>query len=264
MVPDVAAPEVEAVAKKVKVWCWKCSVKTHAVKDCTVQHYCYICDQDKHPTHRCPTLRLPKPTTMVVGMGHDDTTFNVFPEMVFREHLAPVAVPTARGLVVGEVVSSVTVETQVARICPVQSQWRWEAIPNGANSFIVEFPSEQDLQRVDGLELGVPATASRLIFSQWKEEDVPHKMELKQVWVHVFGVPRPLRHFLGLWAVGTLIGSTLDVDFLTLRHRDIVRILVGMSEVECFNKGNDELGPKIRTDGILRTKGYDFTFRPCC
>ena len=77
-VPPIAVPEVEAVTKKVKVWCWKCSVKTHAVKDCTVRHYCYLCDQDKHPTHRCPTLRLPKPTKMVLGMGHDGTMFNVF------------------------------------------------------------------------------------------------------------------------------------------------------------------------------------------
>ena len=98
------------------------------------------------------------------------------------------------------------------------------------------------------------------IFSQWKEEDVPHKMELKQVWVHVFGVPCPLRHFLGLWAVGSLIGSTLDVDLLALRRRGIVRILVAMSEVECFNKEADEFGPNIKTDGVLRTKGYDFTF----
>ena len=106
----------------------------------------------------------------------------------------------------------------MARICPVQSQWRWEAIPSGTDSFTVEFPSEQDLLRVDRLELGVPETASRLVFSQWKEEDVPHMMELKKVWVHVFGVPRPLRHFLGMWAVGTLIGSTLDVDLLALRR----------------------------------------------
>ena len=64
-----------------------------------------------------------------------------------------------------------------------------------------------------------------------------------------------------MWAVGTLICSTLDVDLLALRRRGIVRILVGMVEVECFNKGADELGPKIRTDGVLRTKGYDFIFR---
>ena len=117
--------------------------KTHAVKDCAVKHYCYLCDNDKHPTHRCPTLRLPRPTMMVVGMGHDDTRFNVFPESVFREHLALVAVPTAKVLVVGEAVSSATMEAQVARICPVQSQWSWEAIPSGTDSFTVEFPSEQ-------------------------------------------------------------------------------------------------------------------------
>ena len=26
--------------KKVKVWCWKCASKTHAVRDCTARHYC--------------------------------------------------------------------------------------------------------------------------------------------------------------------------------------------------------------------------------
>ena len=40
-----------------------------------------------------------------------------------------------------------------------------------------------------------------------------------QVWVHVQGVPYPLRHFLGLWVVGSLIGTTLDVDLVTLRSR---------------------------------------------
>jgi hypothetical protein len=38
----------------------------------------------------------------------------------------------------------------------------------------------------------------------------------------------PLCHFLGLWAIGTVIGTTLDVDLLTLRRRGIIRILVGM------------------------------------
>ena len=150
----------------------------------------------------------------------------------------------------------------MARICHVRPSWTWEAVPNGADSFMVAFPSLDDLLRVDCLVLGVPGEASRLVFSQWREEDIPHMMELSQVWVHVTGVPRPLRHFLGLWAVGTLIGTTLDVDLLALRRRGIIRILVGMADVECFDKCADEDGPCLKSDGVLRMKGYEFTFRP--
>ena len=87
-------------------------------------------------------------------------------------------------------------------------------------------------------------------------------MELYQVWVHVSRVPRPLHHFLGLWAVGSLIGTTLDVDLLALRRRGIIRILVGMADVECFHKCADEVGPCLKSDGVLRMKGYEFTFKP--
>ena len=75
-------------------------------------------------------------------------------------------------------------------------------------------------------------------------------------------VPRALRHFLGLWSVGSLIGTTIDVDLLALRRRGIIRILVGMADVECFDKCADEDGPCLKSDGVLRMKGYEFTFRP--
>ena len=114
---------------------------------------------------------------------------------------------------------------------------------------------------MDGLELGVLKQAAKLVLSQWTPEEIPHKMELHQVWVHVTGVPYPLRHFLGLWAVGTLIGTTLDVDLLALRRRGIVRILVGLVSANCFRK-RDDLGPFIKADGALRLKCFDFTFRP--
>ena len=86
-------------------------------------------------------------------------------------------------------------------------------------------------------------------------------MELHQVWVHVTGVPYPLRHFLGIWAVGTLIGATIDVDLLALRRWGIIRILVGMASANCFKK-SDEFGPFIKADGVLKLKGFDFTFHP--
>jgi hypothetical protein len=57
---------------------------------------------------------------------------------------------------------------------------------------------------------------------------VPHKVELEKVWLRVEGVPHTLRHFLGLWAVGSLVGKTVDVDLTSLRRRAVVWIQVAM------------------------------------
>lgn len=55
IVPEVGASEVVDAPKnngkaKKGAWCWKCSVDSHASKDCKVKHYCYICDKIAHPT----------------------------------------------------------------------------------------------------------------------------------------------------------------------------------------------------------------------
>ena len=62
----------------------------------------------------------------------------------------------------------------------------------------------------------------------WIAEEVLHTAELTPTWVHVAGVPNTVRHFLGLWAVGFLIGKTMDVDLLALRRQNVVRILVAL------------------------------------
>jgi hypothetical protein len=98
----------------------------------------------------------------------------------------------------------------------------WEALPNGENEFLVSLPSFEDLERVDGIQVAVPSTKSKITISAWQSAEVPHKIEPKQVWLHVDGVPHTVRHFLGLWAVGSLKGKTLDVDLLSLRRRGVV------------------------------------------
>lgn len=86
-------------------------------------------------------------------------------------------------------------------------------------------------------------------------------MELTPIWVHVTGVPHTVRHFLGLWDVGTLIGKTLDVDLLTLRRRGIIRILVGMRDLTPFGKENDTEGPCILSETFVMMKGYMLRFQ---
>jgi hypothetical protein len=75
--------------------------------------------------------------------------------------------------------------------------------------------------------------------------------------VHVDGVPDSVRHFLGLWAVGSLIGSTLDVDLYSLRRQGIVRILVAMRDLAALEKDKGCL----EVVSLLHLSGYRFRFR---
>ncbi|KAI5012040.1 hypothetical protein ZWY2020_024174 [Hordeum vulgare] len=128
------------------------------------------------------------------------------------------------------------IESHIARRYLVQTYWKWEAMQHGKDAYLVSFPSFEDLDRVDGIEMNVPSLNAQITISAWKSEEIPHKLELQQVWVHVNGVPHTVRHFLGLSAVGTLMAKTLDVDLVSLRCRGIVRILVAMINTQILSK----------------------------
>jgi len=51
---------------------------------------------------------------------------------------------------------------------------------------------------------------------------------LPKVWVRVRDIRKPLREFLILWAVGSLLGSTQTVDMESTRKSDYGRILVAV------------------------------------
>jgi hypothetical protein len=136
--------------------CWKCSVDTHATKDCKAQHYCLVCDIASHPTLRCPTLKLPKQQAFVAGPACEESLCLRLPDNVYKAHLAPKGLPTALIKITGGTASVEEIQSVLARICPLSSRWKWEAIPHGDDAFIVSFPTVKDLQRVDGFQLGVP------------------------------------------------------------------------------------------------------------
>jgi hypothetical protein len=104
--------------------CWKCSVDTHATKDCKVQHYCIVCDAMGHPTRRCPTLKIPKPQAFVGGPACEESLCLRLPDSVFKAHLAPKGNPTALIKISGGSTSAVAIQRLMARICPLSSQWK--------------------------------------------------------------------------------------------------------------------------------------------
>lgn len=68
--------ELGRVAKKANLWCYKCRNDDHLSKDCTITHYCYICNNYKHPLHRCSVLKQPKPMASFGGVGLNEALFS--------------------------------------------------------------------------------------------------------------------------------------------------------------------------------------------
>lgn len=161
-------------------------------------------------------------------LAPSDDALLCLPDSVHKAHLAPTCSPTALVTISSDKVPAKAIQDLMKRICPLKVQWKWEAIAHGDDAFLIGFPSAEDLQRVDGFQMAVLAHKATASVTIWKAQDIQHKSELKPVWVHVEGVPYTVRHFHGLWAVGTLLGVPLDVDLVTLRSRGVVRIHVAM------------------------------------
>jgi hypothetical protein len=180
---------------------------------------------------------------------------------VFKAHLAPKCDPIAKVSITGVAIPVVAIETQLARICPLNSQWKWEAIAHDANSFLVNFPSFQDLERVNGIQMDVPDFEAQFKITKWEIKDIQAKFDLPQLWVHVEGVPHTVRHFHGLWTIGSLLDITVDVDLPSLYSQNIVRIKVAMMNPDILNKHQDDKGFYVDVTTILKFKGYDLSFR---
>lgn len=136
---------------------------------------------------------------------------------------------TALVKVVGGFLSADQVTAQLQRV--VSSRWKWEPIPHEKDSFIVPFPSKNELQRAmafggaDVRGSSVPV-GLRMQFEEWHEEEEGYL--LPKVWIRVSGIRKKLREFQNLWAIGSMLGSTQTVDMETTRKNNFGRILVAV------------------------------------
>jgi hypothetical protein len=101
------------------------------------------------------------------------------------------------------------------------------------------FPSKEELTRM--VAIGTITTKNKegtFSIEEFVDDVQPIKV-LDQVWVTVTKVPRALRSFLPLWAVGTMIGATQKVDIHHLRCTGEVRILVAVLDITKIPKFTD-------------------------
>jgi hypothetical protein len=104
---------------------------------------------------------------------------------------------------------------------------------------VVPFPSKEELERMIAIHtITTRNKEGTLTFEEFVDDVQPIKV-LEQVWVTVTKVPRGLRSFLPLWAVGSIIGATQKVDMLHLRATGHVRILVAVYDAKKIPKFAD-------------------------
>ena len=77
-----------------------------------------------------------------------------------------------------------------------------------------------------------------IVFDKFVDDVQPIRI-LEQIWVTVTRVPRVLRAFLPLWAVGSIVGATQKVDMIHLRATGQVRILVAVMDAKKIPKMAD-------------------------
>jgi hypothetical protein len=78
--------------------------------------------------------------------------------------------PTALTKIFEGSASAMDIQRLMARICPLSSQWKWEAIPLSKDAYLVSFLTVDDLKRVDGFQMGVPNSSAQMTVSIWKDD----------------------------------------------------------------------------------------------
>ncbi|WVZ86412.1 LOW QUALITY PROTEIN: hypothetical protein U9M48_033197, partial [Paspalum notatum var. saurae] len=121
----------------------------------------------------------------------------------------------------------------------VTVEWTWSAQGHGDKAYIVPFPCKEELHRMVAIRrLTTKNQEGTLLFEEF-EADVQPIRVLDQVWVTVTNVPRILKSYLSLWAVGSCIGATQKVDMVHLRKTGEVRILVAAFDTRAIAKQVD-------------------------
>jgi len=93
---------------------------------------------------------------------------------------APDSVPTGLVTVTGAPVTVEVVQTELARISRID--WQWEAFPQGQDSFLVAFPSEEALNSMVDIGYQLKNHGVTLTISVWQQDqDIIPAYELDEV-----------------------------------------------------------------------------------
>jgi len=180
-------------------------------------------------------LRGPKPSVSFCGAAEDGAGFFQI-QAARNNHIVDNLQSNAAASITVEAgeVSAQLLQAELARIIPVR--WKWEVQKEGEKSFVVPFPSMEELERMLAIRTITTKNKEGTIVFEKLMDDVQPIRVLEQVWVTVTRVPRILCAFLPLWAVGSIVGAIQKVDMIHLRATGQVCILVAVLDAKKIPK----------------------------
>jgi hypothetical protein len=159
---------------------------------------------------------------MTCGYAVDGLGFYYIP------HSAPIKpraeAKTATICVIEGEMTAVQVKTEMERLVPGKTNWVIQEI--ATNKFKTVFPTKSELNRM--IEWGMVQTKDRKAKMVIEEcgGGSSIKQVMRKVWVQMAKLPSEFRDFLTIWAVGTILGVTKDVDMPFTRQHNRARLQV--------------------------------------
>ena len=188
--------------------------------DCTTV-LCIFCDFATHVEDDCPLPKMRKPTAIVYGVARECLTFFETPKSD-NLRLKNDSGKVGRIRITGGSMTKQQVLKELEWLVPGEHQWYISA--HGEHAFRVVFPTKADLVRLKKIKfIEVEESHCMMYFEDWVSRKLD-KWGLYDIWVRVSGCPETLcRDYLALFAVGSLVGKTKEVDMKFTREHGIVR-----------------------------------------
>ncbi|GJN04225.1 hypothetical protein PR202_ga21750 [Eleusine coracana subsp. coracana] len=187
---------------------------------------CEVCEA-KHLTSECPIYLGPTPAAIFCGFASDLGFFQI-PHEGHASKVPKKETATAHITIKQGNISADLIKSELAWLIPIK--WTWLVQQHG-DGFLVPFPSKVELQIMVAMKFVHTADGEGImIFQEWNNKIEPHRY-LEKAWINVYGVPYEIRSYLSLWAVGTILGVTFKVDMKYTRKIGVIRILVGIMDV---------------------------------
>jgi hypothetical protein len=171
---------------------------------------------------------MPKPTAVLYGLCREGLNFYDIPknnDMKQKNDSGKVG----RVRITGGTMSTQQLLMELEWLVPGHNQW--DITPVGLDAFRVVFPSKADLVRQRRLKpVDVEGTSITMHFEDWSSRRLD-KYGIFDLWIRVLGCPDTLcRDYLGLFAVGSLVGKTKEIDMKFTREHYIARM-----RIDCVN-----------------------------
>ncbi|KAM0836514.1 hypothetical protein ACQ4PT_062275 [Festuca glaucescens] len=211
-VATLNSESVKGAKKKDKladIICFKCDGSGHYVVDCQAV-LCLFCDSAKHASDDCPKHDMPKPTAVMYGLCRDDLLFFDIPKSAEVKSKRDSG-KNGRIRVKG---GSMTVHQIIKELTFfIPGNHQWDITQTEENLFSVVYPSKADKARLRKInDIKVDESGCTMFFEEGTDQNLD-SWRIREAWVRVSGCPKELRDdYLALFAVGSLIGKTKQVD----------------------------------------------------